>query len=205
MCRNDFPEVDSNHDVILFTISIPSGSAVPTQQSLLLAPKFHNSRHRILWAEEHIPEYQSLIRSRLCRIRETWYNPGSAASVSVLLNLTNLALSQSASTTNKHVPLNSKASPKALRIPKSVLNAKSKRNSAHRSYKAALRSNSQSLSLLKSTWIATKKDYRYQCRLQTHKEDIKRDSEIFSLLHHPPLYSKRLRLQNQQQLGQSLS
>ena len=201
LCRNDYPEVDSSHDIILSTVSIPSGPVLPTQQSLPLAPQVPNIRHRILWSEDRIPEYQSLIKSRLFRIRETWSNPGSDASVSVLLNLTNLALSQSASTTNKHVPLNSKSSLKSPKIPRSVIQSKSKMNSAHKAYRAAVRANNPSLSSVKSTWVAAKKDYRYQCRLQTHKQDMKRDSEIFSLLSSSPTLFKKIKASKSRTTG----
>ena len=59
----------SSHDIILSTVSIPYSHVVPTKQFLPLAPMLPNTRHRILWAEEQISEYQTLTKSRFCRIR----------------------------------------------------------------------------------------------------------------------------------------
>ena len=69
LCRHDHPEIDCSHDIILSTVSIPYSHVVPTKQFLPLAPMLPNTRHRILWAEEQISEYQTLTKSRLCRIR----------------------------------------------------------------------------------------------------------------------------------------
>ena len=88
LCRKYYPEIDSSHDIILSTVFIPYSHVVPTKQSLPLAPKLTHTRHRILWAVEHIPEYQTVTKRRFSRIRETWYSPHSAASVSVLLKFT---------------------------------------------------------------------------------------------------------------------
>jgi hypothetical protein len=84
-CRNDFPEIDSSHDIIVSTVKIPA-DAVPHQPSLQNAPTVVNSRHKIAWTDVEILEYQSQVASKLVRIREDWNIRNSSASVSILLD-----------------------------------------------------------------------------------------------------------------------
>ena len=59
-CQSDFPEVDSHHDAIFSMVSIPVHLVPEDHAHFLSAPRLENTRHRILWSDEDIPDYQSI-------------------------------------------------------------------------------------------------------------------------------------------------
>ena len=193
MCKNNFPEIDSGHDIIISTVSIPYQPVPTTKSPLPLAPLVPDTRHKVVWAEETIPTYKNLVAPRLTSIRENWYLPNSAASVSLLLDLTNCAFNQTASTTSKTVSSKQPSAAKTLKITKAVRDARSKLTMAHSAYKSELKINSSAVPTAKAMWMNAKKRYRFQCRSETHTEDLKRDSEIFSVFSSSPKLFHKIR------------
>ena len=49
ICKNDCPLVDSHHDVILSTCTIPAAPDSPPDKNLVVAPRVQNERIKILW------------------------------------------------------------------------------------------------------------------------------------------------------------
>ena len=79
--------------------------------------KVPNMREKILLDSDGICSYRSLIGDNLKRLRETWCNPGSPASMSVLLSSAYSILSEAAAATNHHVDLGAKVKPKPCHHP----------------------------------------------------------------------------------------
>jgi hypothetical protein len=99
---------------ILSSCTVPTAvpSNIPADQSQnITAPKLDNNRYKIIWTEESIEAYESLVSTHLSIIREQWL---------VLLETTNMILSQAALLLNKSVDLSTKANPKSNKIPSSV-------------------------------------------------------------------------------------
>ena len=112
--------VDSHHDLLLSVTTVPSQpeSVQPPDKSRnLVAPRLLNTRHKILWTEETIHEYESLVSHHLPRIRKEWLNPASETSMSILIECTNMILSQAALMLNKSIQLSNPSSPKSAKIP----------------------------------------------------------------------------------------
>ena len=106
VCKLENPLVESAHDLILSTCHLPS---VPTKSTDTSenksAPKIVNNRVKIIWDNENLPHYQELISDNLARLRETWSNSSSPASVSILLQSTCDVFSSCAAASNKTVKL----------------------------------------------------------------------------------------------------
>ena len=62
-------------------------------EDLIVAPKIVNARQKIIWDPEGIVNYENLVGDNLTRLRETWCNSESKASMSVLLATTYSILS----------------------------------------------------------------------------------------------------------------
>ena len=71
VCSKDEPGVDSHHDVIVSSLTIP---VVPTavQDLLVTAPRVPNHRHKIIWSEKSIDDYEQLVSPFLNKIRSDW-------------------------------------------------------------------------------------------------------------------------------------
>ena len=106
ICKLDHPLVDSAHDIVLSTCSIPSQSLMSQDTSEnITAPRVTNDRVKIIWDEENNLHYQEIIGDNLARLRATWSDISSPAAVSLLLQSTNDVLNTAASATNKTVQL----------------------------------------------------------------------------------------------------
>ena len=105
MCKLASPFVNSHHDVILTECKIPSAPLPPPEQDLVKAPRVANDRIKIIWDEEGIENYETLVGSSLAGLRERWGNSSSLSSISLLLSSTYSFLSFAARSTNKSIEL----------------------------------------------------------------------------------------------------
>ena len=90
LCKNEIPAMNSHHDAILSMLTLPiSLQQESSSADLLVAPKLDHQRTRITWSDQGIQDYSTVASGHLRRIRNTWMDPSSQASMSVLLQLTN--------------------------------------------------------------------------------------------------------------------
>ena len=85
ICKLDNPLVQSHHDLILSSFSLATSASEP-KNNLVVAPKVDNTRVKIIWSEEGITQYEEIVADNLSRLRDTWCDPTSPASMSVLLH-----------------------------------------------------------------------------------------------------------------------
>ena len=117
ICKLDNPLVDSAHDIIISTCSLPSHTPLPHDISEnISAPKVDNTRVKVKWNEDNVPYYQDLVGNNLARLRQTWSDP-SPATMSILLQSTNDVLNTAAAASNKTVQLGREFRPKATDNP----------------------------------------------------------------------------------------
>ena len=99
MCSKTSANVDSKHDIIISSFNLPSlPSSNP--QPISDVPEVPNTKHKIIWSDSGVESYRDLLVPRLLSLRNDWANPQSPVSFSILLNLTNKALSSAAKATN---------------------------------------------------------------------------------------------------------
>ena len=104
LCRVNFPEIESRHDVIESQLTIKHVDE-NVMDDLLVAPRVDLVREKIVWSEDGIQDYQSAVAPILRSVRESWPTSFSKSSVASLLQATNDILSQAATATNKTVNL----------------------------------------------------------------------------------------------------
>ena len=79
-----------------------------------------NTRHNVYWAQDSLQDYESLVSSKLPRIRELWRNSSSAASISIFLKTTNMVLAEAAKLCHKSVLVFSKRTSRSNKIPANI-------------------------------------------------------------------------------------
>ena len=187
LCQDHFPEIDSHHDVIMSSISLPVTSmAYGSPADLISAPRVPNLRERIVWDKENLSEYEKLVSKRLVRIRKEWSIPNSPSAVSVLLELTNKALHLVASSTNKTISLSSEQSSKPTKVPHEIIAARKALKVAHEKLKSDLKMKSPNIITSKEMFRNVRKSLRFVTRKHRHKENLKRDKILSSILSQDP-------------------
>ena len=120
-CTLDNPMVDSHHDLVVSTMSIPSVTPSPIQRSSnVQAPQVPNTRQKIIWSVDGIQEYHQILAHHLPQIRERWLDPSSPSSMSILFQLTNMIMSETAAMFNKVVSLSETKPTRSSKVPHAV-------------------------------------------------------------------------------------
>ena len=92
----------------------------PDTSNNIVAPRLDHSRQKIIWIQGSLLEYENIISSQLAHLHDSWLISSSIASISILLQATNMVLSQAALLLNKTVEMSAKSSSKSLLIPSSI-------------------------------------------------------------------------------------
>jgi hypothetical protein len=198
ICKFENYLVDSHHDIILSKINLPVVAAKTDDDDLIVAPRIPNTRVKILWNDENIPEYQAEVADKLSSLRINWANPPSRTSFSTLLDLTNSVLNQAATTTNKNIKLGDPKPVKNRPLPPEIRKAQSDLLHSLKQKKKVKTSSNPDL-IARTRLIVT--EARGKLKLLSirfqHTQDMKRDSSLFiSPLQIPLLPSRRSRLLN---------
>ena len=120
-CKEDYPEIDSHHDIILSSVTIPAAACpYSTPEDLVSAPIFQHKRQKILWSSEGIAKYEDEVAAKLSECRIKWLNPLSRTSIAILLCQTNSILSTAAMATNKYLDLHKTTVSKSERKPNEI-------------------------------------------------------------------------------------
>ena len=186
ICKLENPLVDSHHDIILSTFTLPVENVQSIDDNLETAPRVENKRVKIIWQDDRIADYQTEIGAKLSSLRNMWSSP-SKTSFSILLDLSSSVLSQAALSTNKHVKLGVEKPARKTPIPREVRLAQSALKKAQKQLRKALKNGN--IEFLESTKLAVAQA-RGECKRLTrnlnNKEDIKRDNTLFSILSSNP-------------------
>ena len=131
-CSKTDYNVDSKHNIILSSFKLPYiGQSETNQDNHITAPTVPNTKHRILWDEDNLLQYQELIMEPLQELQKNWSNPETPVSFSILLQCTNRILSDAAKASNKYVDLSKKTRVKKTCIPAEVTAAAKAKKVAH--------------------------------------------------------------------------
>ena len=189
VCQDDHPGVDSHHDIIISSVNLPIEPVqAPKLDNLLKAPRIDNKRVKIIWDDNKLSDYETGVCSQLERLRQCWPENNSPVSTSILLDLTNKVLHEVAVATQKSVSMNS---PKKRKISKKVALAKVILNEAHKALKNAIKNNETNLESFTNNLKIARRNYRCITRKELHRDDLKRDSKLFSVF--SPTKSKLFR------------
>ena len=149
------------------------------------APKVTNNKHKILWSNESIPNYQALLSKTLTHIQESFNNHKSKSSFSLLLQSTNEILTSASKETQKFIDLSVKKKPVKKPTPKDIIIASKDKKSAHKAMKSINEdpySSSEMKSEARSRFVNYRKTYRSVCRKVNAKKSFERDVKLHSIL-----------------------
>ena len=180
ICKNENPSILSHHDMILSRVELPVAEVVK-ESNHATAPRIPNTREKIKWSEEGITNYSKIVSPQLAAIRQTWLNSTSTASMSVLLRLTNLVMTKTASTTNIATSMANKGKKLSAPTPHAIRRAKQDLHKAHR----AFRKHAKNL-ITKQNFKSAQKGYKQAVRTNRVREGYKRDQQLYKILSENP-------------------
>ena len=197
-CKHTDHKVDSHHDLLLTACSVPATPCQPLDQAKnLKAPRLVNDKHRIIWSEDTLPMYQGVLSSYLPHVRRQWLDPSSETSMSILLEVTNMILSESALMFNKSIQLATSTIPKSAKVPLAIKRSNNKLASIARKMRQQSQDRRFSPCILLQTRAKYKKvksEHRRLVRRQRMVECNQRDSELFSIFSNSNRTYQRIRL-----------
>ena len=83
ICQNDNPMIDSHHDLIVSSIDLPTD--LKTNNT---APRIENKRLKILWSEQNLLQYRTVLGDNLPDLFDRWGDSPTTSSMSILLSST---------------------------------------------------------------------------------------------------------------------
>ena len=184
-CKLDHPLVNSHHDVIISSVSIPNNChKLPNDPENVTAPVVENRRIKIKWTDEGITKYQELVTSRLQLIQQVYLSTNdklSPTNLSLCLQSTNRVLVETATATNRYINLGSPLKHRSPRIPYHI---RKSQKQLLRSYKnlTCFNGAADKLEDLVEKHKDCKTRYRVLLRKQSAIDSIRRDSPLFSIL-----------------------
>ena len=185
ICRNESPDLESHHDIIVSKVSLPFSELKTDLQTLLEAPKIEHARQKIMWSEEGIARYEEVLSTKLSEIRLKWLNPTSRSSLAVLLATTSNVMNRVACDTNKHTNLNAVTKLLPVKVPAEVRRSETNLKILQKSvklenkYSEGWRAAQESLKQAKIQHRALTRKYR-------HSKEIHQNEVFFSILSSKP-------------------
>ena len=188
ICKHHYPLIDSHHDLIITSFTIPLAPASPQiSQKQISAPKIENFRQKVLWSEEGIAAYRTAVGGPLADMEERWRDSiTSPAAMSALLSSTYSLLKSAAAATNKVVNLGESRPVKKSKSPE-ICRLRSRVLAAHRHVAATLAtptpstSDLEELSRAKDALALVRAELQRATRAQLHREYLKRDQQLCSM------------------------
>ena len=114
ICKNTNPLIDSHHDIVVSSFSLPPAPPPLPPTDNIVAPRIHNNRQKVTWSTEGIVDYSAAVSGELTRLLDTWgaASSSSPACMSLLLSSTYNVMNKAAAATNKVTQLGVKKPPK---------------------------------------------------------------------------------------------
>ena len=177
-CQKLFPEMNSHHDILLSSCSLPFCHDVSKNDiNLITAPRVEMPLRKIIWSANGVEKYQDYVAPKLKPLRDRWLKSNSYYSIAVLIKMTNFILDQAASNTNISHDLRESVNVRSKKIPASIISAKRRLR--------RLQSKPQNLTQ-ESKLRQAKHAYRAEIRKAKIQSCYQRDKKIFEILRTDP-------------------
>ena len=189
ICKLESPIINSQHDAILSSFSLPCVSVTPPDEDLVVAPRISNERVKIDWSEDGIEKFEHLVGNTLADLREQWGDPSSSSSISILLASTYSCLSFAAASTNKAIVLGKHRVAKPFVCPRVRLTERDVHHARKKLDTAKISSSSdstQSVDLAKEHLRAAKAIYRQTVRAETSTQRLHKGENLFAVISSNP-------------------
>ena len=185
VCKHYNPLIQSHHDNILSSFCLAPAD-IPDPDENVVAPKIDNNRVKILWTDEGISKYEELVGDNLTRLRDTWCDPSSPASMSILLSASYSLLSSAATQTNKTINLSVLPKPKPRLHP--TVNALQKDMlTKHKSFASLKTAQLSPSDIFNSSqeYLKSKKSYEQAMRKEKIADSVQRDEKLQNIPTNP--------------------
>ena len=191
ICKHKNPLIDSHHDLIITSCTIPLAPAPITNSHIkTIAPKIQNSRQKVLWSEEGVVAYSAAVSGALEDLQERWEDSlSSPASMSALLSSTYTLLKTTAAATNKVINLGESRPVKFLKSPV-ISRLRNIVLAAHRhlvSITSTASSTVEEVGRARAALTLARGELQRATRAQLHRENLKRD-QLLASMDFPSLY-----------------
>ena len=188
ICKHDSPLIDSSHDLLISSFTLPPSQEVMKKQPSLTAPRVENKRIKVIWSEEGIAAYKTTVGLSLSTLREATAGvPMTPSSMSTLLSSTYNILSDAASSTNRTIKLGAARRPPPSKSPVITCLQRSLL-SAHREVARLLGTGSSPESLLaaREALHKAKSSLKQATRAHHRASGLKRDASLNFILDRNP-------------------
>ena len=191
ICGKNNPNVDSSHDIILTSLSLPP---IPSSQTDLSenmkAPLIISIKHKIIWSNKGKEGYQELLANTLHALQELDYDALLPDAASLIFHTTNHIPTTAATLTNKVLDLSKRGKDKPTpKLPTDVAEAMKSKGLAHKK----LLSVSRNANTLKSELNEAQADFKNKkavlqnlVRAHTNMQERERDDQFLELLSQNP-------------------
>ena len=186
-CKLSDPLIESHHDMIISSWSVPEKKEHLSSDENIVAPKVVNNRQKVVWSDTGIEEYQKLVVPHLARLQELWLQTPSRTSISLLLESTNSVLTSSAAATNKTIALDgSQNFLPSRKTPRTVLLSQKSLLKKHRLVRNAATNGSPDYASLKEEYNRARILHRKLEREHKAGQSTKRDESLFGIVSSNP-------------------
>ena len=186
------PLVESHHDIIISKWAVPNcDDNGQKNNDNIAAPITENNRRKVLWTEQGISAYESLVAPQLIRIQEVWASSCSETSMALLLESTNNILNSCANQTNDTIALDKPPRESSVPTPRPIRTSKNALLRQNKHLKRALSSSSpayppETILALKTAYSKARTAHRKLLRLFKAKTSVDRDHNLHSILSRNP-------------------
>ena len=189
LCSKTNPAIDSSHDALISVFSLPLTTFQEPTSGNIQAPRITLTRHKILWSDAGIIEYQNLLLHALPNLHSEYSATVDPEVASVLFKVTNHILDEAAKATNKHIEVGKVPKPKKARIPPEVRNAQKAKDEALKDLNIVTR-NVSTTDSEKNDALTRFKNAKslHQSVIRRHRvaQEITRDNDLLGILSKQP-------------------
>ena len=180
LCRLDYPEIGSHHDIILSSLYL-SEYVRPLQRiELKKAPRTDFKSVNVNWTPDGTKAYSIMVSKQLADLRNLWFDSDSKALTSVFIQCTNDILINCSTATNPGFPNGATTGTKPKYIPTIIKRAKRVMNNK---YNAMCRKNTPySIKQFRDA----QKSYKKLVRHIRVKNSVKCNAKVYSILSSDP-------------------
>ena len=189
ICGKTNPLVDSTHDVLISTISLPFLSLPDVSADNVLAPRVQHTKHKVIWSEEGIADYQHLLSKTLTNLQLDYCDVNEPEVASVLFQVTNHVLTEAAKLTNRSVELGKAPMVRKPCIPSEISKALALKGEALKTLnivEANSAATSSEKEIASKQLKSAKALHQNLVRKHNVSNEVKRDNELLDLLSKQP-------------------
>ena len=186
ICKLKHPLLDSHHDLIVSTFSLPLVQHLEAADysENIVAPKIINNRKKVIWTESGIVEYQKIVFPLLHYIQQLWLNSPkqSRSTLSLCLQSTNKCLVEAACASNRFLELGKPFHPRSSKTSPVIKESQGRLLKLYKRLVQLGPGPHEELDNLQRELRDEKTKHRKLIRTNNSAQSIQRDSPLFSIL-----------------------